>query len=95
MNDSCIGLVARLLARDANSHGDELTDAAVLTVSAKIALAVVCPTPKTYCRENSMRFAFGISTPPTRAACILMGTLRNGACAMNIPSFMNSYCCKR
>lgn len=46
-----------------------------LTVSTKIALAVVCPTPYIYCNENSMRFWFGISTPPTRAHSMRSGCL--------------------
>lgn len=51
-----------------------------LTVSERMALAVVWPMPKIYCRENSTRFWLGISTPPTRAASILRGSRRKEAC---------------
>lgn len=50
------------------------------TVSERIALAVVWPMPYTYCSENSIIFLFGISTPPTRAACILRGVRCAAAC---------------
>ena len=55
------------------AHAEQLNKWRIRTVSTRIAFAVVGPMPKMYCREYSMRFWLGMSTPATRAACILSG----------------------
>ena len=58
----------------------QLFPSTIRTVSARMDFAVVGPIPKMYWSENSILFWLGISTPATRAACILSGALCRATC---------------